>query len=74
MGAIKVIRSDGGKPYICLEDLIGELETVKRNIEEEGDDEINRTDFLNVVLRTLHSMEEEYYTKVLIKKKPDDEK
>ena len=49
----------------CYMDGVG----VKKNIEEEGDDEIDRTDFLNVVLRTLHSMEEEYYTKVLIKKK-----
>ena len=72
MGAIKVIRSDDGKPYISLEDLIGELEEVKKNNINEEEDMEDKNNFLNVVLRILHGMEKEYYMKFLIKKPKDN--
>lgn len=68
MGAIRTIKNDDGRPYISLEDLIREIEDVKTRYEDDANDEYDKADFLNVVLKTLHQMEEEYYTKYLFRK------
>lgn len=62
MGAIKVIKSDDGKPYISLEDLTNELETFKNTMYMDDD---NPPELLDAILRTLIAMEQEYYAKVL---------
>ena len=62
MGAIKVLKSDDGKPYISLEDLSNELEALR--ISQSLDDD-NASEFLDLILLTLNSMEQEYYTKML---------
>ena len=66
MGVIKTIKNDDGKPYVSLEDMIKEFEGIKDNYE--GQEIIEDTNFLEIVLKTFHQMEEEYYSKFLIKK------
>jgi len=65
MGAIRVIKSDDGKPYISLEDFLNELENLKDSPDyvENGIPE-----FLDTILNILHEMEQEYYTKTFILK------
>jgi hypothetical protein len=62
MGAIKVIKSDDGKPYISLEDLTNELVAFKNTMYMDDD---NPPELLDLILHTLNAMEQEYYTKVL---------
>ena len=62
MGAIKVLKSDDGKPYISLEDLTNELETFKNTMYMDDD---KPPELLDAILLTLNSMEQEYYTKML---------
>jgi hypothetical protein len=62
MGAIKVIRSVDGKPYISLEDLIKELEGLRISLSMHED---SPPEFLVSMIHTLNAMEQEYYTKVL---------
>lgn len=70
MGVVRTIKGEDGRPYISLEDLIKEIESVKKNNEDE---EINimddRPNFVDIVLKTLHQMEGEYYDKFLFRKK-----
>lgn len=65
MGVVKTIRGEDGKPYISLEDLITEVKEAKKSTMME----VNRPTFIDVVLKTLNQMEEEYYDKYLFKKK-----
>jgi hypothetical protein len=62
MGAVKVIKSDDGKPYISLEDLIKELESLRISLSK---DEDSPPEFLNLMIHSLNAMEQEYYTKTL---------
>lgn len=70
MGVVRTIKGEDGRPYISLEDLIKEIEEVKKS---NDDEEINimddRPNFIDVVLKTLHQMEAEYYDKFLFRKK-----
>lgn len=70
MGVVRTIKGEDGRPYISLEDLIKEIEEVKKNNDIE---EINimddRPNFIDVVLKTLHQMEAEYYDRFLFRKK-----
>ena len=71
MGVVRTIRGEDGRPYISLEDLIKEIKEVKRiNMEEIQDVTLDdKPNFIDVVLKTLNQMEEEYYYKYLIKRK-----
>jgi len=33
MGVVRTIKSEDGKPYVSLEDLIGEIESVKKSFD-----------------------------------------
>jgi hypothetical protein len=70
MGVVRTIKGEDGRPYISLEDLIKEIEDVKKSNDLE---EINimdeRPNFIDIVLKTLHQMESEYYEKFLFRKK-----
>ena len=70
MGVVRTIKGEDGRPYISLEDLIKEIESVKKSNE---DDEmiIDSNNFVDIVLKTLHQMESEYYDKFLFRKKDD---
>ena len=65
MGIVRTIKGEDGKPYILLEDLIKEIDSVKKSNDEDGLSD----NFLDIVLKTLHQMESEYYDKFLFKKK-----
>jgi len=65
MGIVKTIKNKDGKPFVSLEDLIKEIELIKNNYKDEPESEdIN---FLDVVIKTFHQMEEEFYSKVFYK-------
>ena len=70
MGIIRTIKGEDGKPYISLEDFIKEVESVKES--NFGENKNIKTNFVDVVLTTLHDMEAEWYNKYLFKK--DDDK
>jgi len=65
MGIVRTIKGEDGKPYILLEDLIKEIDSVKKSNDEDGLSD----NFIDIVLKTLHQMESEYYDKFLFKKK-----
>lgn len=65
MGVVKTVRGEDGRPYISLEDLIKEVEDVKKNVSSTD----AKTNFVDLVLKTLRDMEEEYYDKYLFRKK-----
>jgi len=70
MGIIRTMKGEDGRPYIALEDLINEIQEVKKsNLSEEDADIDNRPNFIDIVLRTLHQMESDYYNKFLFRKK-----
>jgi len=70
MGVVRTIKGEDGRPYISLEDLIREIEAVKKNNDEEDQHIIDdRPNFFDVVLTTLSQMEKEYYDKFLFRKK-----
>lgn len=70
MGIVRTIKGEDGRPYISLEDLIKEIESVKGSKDEEDINMMDdRPNFVDVVLKTLHNMETEYYDKFLFKKK-----
>lgn len=69
MGVVRTIKGEDGRPYISLEDLIKEIEDVKKNNEYEDNIIDDRPNFVDVVLKTLHQMEAEYYDKFLFRKK-----
>lgn len=62
MGQVKTMKGDDGKPYISLEDFINEVKKVKNSQNDP------KPSFLDVVLKTLENMEEEYYNKAVFKK------
>lgn len=66
MGIIRTIKGEDGKPYISLEDFIKEVESVKES--NFGENKNIKTNFVDVVLTTLHDMEAEWYNKYLFKK------
>lgn len=70
MGVVRTIKGEDGRPYISLEDLIKEIESVKKS-NEEDEMIIDGNNFVDVVLKTLHQMESEYYDKFLFRKKFD---
>lgn len=68
MGVVRVIRGDDFRPYISLEDLIREVEFVKKSNDMENISVMDeKPEFIDVVLHTLHDMETEYYTKSLFR-------
>lgn len=68
MGAIRTIKGDAdNKPYISLEDLINEVESLKSFSDTYNEHKTNKLNFVGVVLSTLHHMEEEYYENFLFK-------
>ena len=67
MGIVRTIRGEDGRPYVSLEDLIDEIKEVKKSsLEDSFNDKPN---FIDIVLKTLNQMEEEYYNKFLFKRK-----
>ena len=69
MGVVRTIKGEDGRPYISLEDFIKEVENVKKmNMNELLDDNNNKSNFIDVVLTTLHQMETEWYNKYLFRK------
>ena len=71
MGVVRTIRGEDGRPYISLEDLIKEIKEVKKMNMEENQYAVidDKPNFIDVVLKTLNQMEEEYYDKYLFKRK-----
>jgi len=69
MGIVKTVRGEDGRPYISLEDLIKEIESVKKSVNEEYNIIDMKPNFIDVVLKTLNQMEIEYYDKYLFRKK-----
>lgn len=69
MGVVKTIKGEDGRPYISLEDFIKEIENVKKFADENKYSLVDGDNFMNIVLKTLQSMETEYYEKYLFKKK-----
>ena len=66
MGSIRTTVNEG-RPYISLEDLIHEIETVKTRFDEDPYDDSERVDFIDVLLKTIHEMENEFYTKTILR-------
>ena len=67
MGIVRTIRGEDGRPYVSLEDLIDEIKEVKMSSLDDSVDD--RPNFIDIVLKTLNQMEEEYYNKFLFKRK-----
>jgi len=68
MGVVRTVRGEDGRPYISLEDLIKEVEEAKKYGTEKTSNVFQGVSFVDIVLKTLHSMEEEYYERFLFKK------
>jgi len=66
MGIVRTIKGEDGKPYISLEDFIKEVESVKKS-NVSMNDEV-KTNFIEIVLTTLHQMETEWYNRYLFRK------
>ena len=71
MGVVRTVKGEDGRPYISIEDLIKEIEEVKLFNMEKYDITSTKPNFIDLVLKTLKQMEEEYYEKYLFKKKND---
>jgi len=71
MGFIRTIKGDDGKPYISLEDLIGEVEEASNFSIEYKNEGKKKIDFVEIILSTLHNMEKEYYEKCLFRRNDD---
>ena len=70
MGVVRTIKGEDGRPYISLEDLIKEDESVKGSNDEDNINMMDdRPNFIDIVLKTLNQMEAEYYDKFLFRKK-----
>jgi hypothetical protein len=67
MGIIRTIKGEDGRPYISLEDLIKEIEGVKKSSQD--GDIVDRPNFIDVVLSTLYDMETQYYERYLFNKR-----
>jgi len=72
MGLVRTVRGEDGRPYISLEDLIKEIENVKKS-SSEFDTPFDRPNFIDVVIKTLNQIEEEYYDKFLFRKNENDD-
>lgn len=68
MGVIRTIKGEDGKPYVCLEDLIKEIEDVKKS-NVEYDAPFDRPNFIDIVIKTLIQIEEDYYVNFIFRKK-----
>ena len=68
MGVIRTVKGEDGKPYVCLEDLIKEIEDVKKS-NVEYDTPFDRPNFIDVVIKTLIQIEEDYYVNFIFRKK-----
>ena len=66
MGIVRTIKGEDGKPYISLEDFIKEVEDVKETSASLNMD--IKTNFIEIVLTTLHQMESEWYNMYLFRK------
>jgi hypothetical protein len=66
MGIVRTIKGEDGKPYISLEDFIKEVEDVKETSASLNMD--IKTNFIEIVLTTLHQMESEWYIMYLFRK------
>lgn len=71
MGVVRTVKGEDGRPYISIEDLIKEIEEVKLSSMEKYDITSKKANFIDLILKTLKQMEEEYYEKYLFKKKND---
>lgn len=71
MGVVRTVKGEDGRPYISIEDLIKEIEEVKLFNMDKYDITSKKPNFIDLVLKTLKQMEEEYYEKYLFKKKND---
>lgn len=69
MGVVKTVKGEDDKPYISLEDLIKEIESVKKSVTEEYNIIDSKPNFIDIVLKTLNQMEVEYYEKYIFHKK-----
>lgn len=69
MGVVRTVKGEDGKPYISLEDLIKELESVRKSTEL--NETFDRPNFLDIVLTSLNQIEEEYYVKFVFRKQDD---
>lgn len=68
MGVVRTVKGEDGKPYISIEDLILEIESVKNSDIVKRNRNSNNPNFIELVLKTLKEMETEYYNKYLFKK------
>jgi len=74
MGVVRTIKGDDGKPYISLEDLIGEVEEARNFSIEYNKEGKRKIDFVEIILSTLHNMEKDYYEKYLFRRNDDEKK
>jgi len=74
MGVVRTIKGDDGKPYISLEDLIGEVEEARNFSIEYNKEGKRKIDFVDIILSTLHNMEKDYYEKYLFRRNDDEKK
>ena len=68
MGIIRTIKGEDGKPYISIEDLIKEIKNIKDSDFIKNNSQSNKPNFVDLVLKTLTEMEQEYYNKYLFKR------
>jgi hypothetical protein len=68
MGVVRTLRGEDGKPYISIEDMIGELNSLKKI-----NNSILDNGFIDTILKTLIDMENQYYEKFLCRNDDDGE-
>lgn len=67
MGVVRTLRGEDGKPYISIEDMIGELQSLKKI-----NNSILDNGFIDSILKTLKDMENQYYEKFLCRNDDDE--
>lgn len=72
MGIVRTIKGDDSKPYISLEDLILEIKSIQDS-KEYKESKKEGPNFVDIVIRTLTLMEEEYYDRYLFKNNDNDD-
>jgi len=65
MGVVRTLRGEDGKPYISIEDMILELQSLKKMNSNVG--------FIDTILKTLIDMEKQYYEKFLCRNDDDED-
>jgi len=65
MGIVRTVEGEDGLPYISIEDLISEVEEVSNSDFVRENSDPNKPNFIDLVLKTLIEMEEEYYNRYL---------